>query len=173
MGDRPLRIFLIGLAVSLLLAMVSGVRLWSAASEAGNAQDDLTDARELAGRLQQLRDRPQTARAGLAPAGALNDLVRDAARQAGIESKLRAVEPGRPVPVRGSSDTGLTETSVALRFDPLTLREATTMLAAVSAGRPWVKPSLILMETPAARPHGEFWDVDLTLVLLQSDDPSR
>lgn len=173
MGDRFLRMLAVGLVVATLLALGSGLRLWSAADAARDAHDDLTEAKRLTRQLELLRDRPQTARAGLISAGALNELVRDAARQAGIEGKLRAVEPGRPVPLRGGNDSGLTETTVALRFDPLTLRESTVMLAALSAGRPWVKPSLILMEAPAARPHGEFWDVDLTLVLSQTDPAAR
>jgi hypothetical protein len=158
------RVLILLVLAGAIAAIAGYARMAGAREAAALAGEDLEACRRYIGGIAGVTQGAAGRRAlvGGPDSVALNARLREAAAAAGVADRLLSVEPGVATRLR---DTDYKELQVFLRLEPVTLRQLTTFLHALSVKDADSRTKTIELSVPQ-RGAGEQWTADVAVGYL-------
>ena len=148
------------LLVAGITAAMAASHLQSARQRAQFAAQDLSVSRQYLADLRAARSQSPNNNALSADTGSINQLLRDAAQQAGASSALTSIEPGQAARIEG---TDYDETPIFLRLEASPMKQLVTFLHTASARDPRARCRSIEL---SATDGSDAWSADVTIAFL-------
>ena len=158
MNDRRTNLLLLVLLLAAAATVLAWSRLGRLRDDAVAAELDLAECRAYLAEMAEAGAASPAARPRVAGATDINRRVREAATAAGAAEELTSIEPGNAETIGD-----VTELSVFLHFEPITLRELVIFLHHLSAGHAGMRAKTLELEAPPSAEQGDAWVADVAI----------